>query len=160
MKSIVENGFVKAPAIRNGSVIDHIPTRHLPEVISLLDLFEYEYPVTIGLNYGSSCLGRKGLIKIEEKFFTPEEVNRLALVCRDVVINVIRDYKVVDKIRVELPDTVAGTLLCPNPKCITNHEPMEGRYTVLDKKEVVLQCDYCTRKLYKGDLKLISLSKH
>lgn len=155
----IEEGKMHVPAIKNGSVIDHIPVDQLPKVVAILNLYASEYPLTIGQNFKSKKLGKKGLIKVEEKFFTPEEVNTLALVCPDIVINVIRDYDVVEKIRVQLPDRITGLVRCTNPKCITNNEPMQSDFEVLDKKQVRLKCNYCTRKIEKDEVELTHYKK-
>ena len=154
MKQIVEEGELRVPAIKNGSVIDHIPMGQMQKVIALLGLFDAPNPITIGLNFRSRKLGEKGLIKVEDKFFTPEDVNSLALVCPDVVINVIHDYKVTEKISVRPPKHFSGLVRCTNPKCVSNNEPMGGKFTVLEEHPVVLQCDYCTRKIRQEEIEL------
>ena len=154
MKQRVEEGELRVPAIRNGSVIDHIPMGQMQKVISLLNLFDAAAPITIGLNFRSQKLGQKGLIKIEDRFLTPEDVNALALVSPDVVISVIRDYKVVEKITVKLPQELKGLVRCTNPKCITNNEPMGSAFTVLQDNPVILQCRYCTRKIHQDEIEL------
>ncbi|MDO5035919.1 MAG: aspartate carbamoyltransferase regulatory subunit [Porphyromonas sp.] len=151
----VEKGELRVPAIKNGSVIDHIPVEDLPKVVHLLDLFDLEYPLTIGYNFKSSKLGKKGIIKVEEKLFSPEEVNMIALVSPDVVINTIQNYEVVEKMKVHLPSEVTGLVRCTNPKCITNNEPMKGRFTVLDEEKGVLRCYYCMRKIERQEILLI-----
>ena len=148
----VEKGELRVPAICNGSVIDHIPVDKLMQVVRLLKPEQLPYPITIGQNFASKKLGRKGIIKVENKQFTPEEVSMLALVSSNVVINVIRNFEVVQKIRTELPDTIEGIVRCTNPKCITNHEPMRSRFKVLDKEKGTLQCCYCTRKIEHKDI--------
>lgn len=155
----IEKGELRVPAIKNGSVIDHIPVKNLPEVVKILGLFNLPYPITIGHNFLSEKLGRKGIIKVEQKHFTPEEVNTLALVSPEVVINVIRDYQVVEKIRVRLPDVVKGMVKCTNPKCITNNEPMKGVYEVIDKTNGVLKCHYCNRKIERSEIILVKDKK-
>lgn len=148
----IEKGELRVQAIRNGSVIDHIPVNQLQKVVHLLGLFELPYLFTIGQNYLSQKLGRKGIIKVEEKHFTPEEVSMLALVSSEVVISVIRDYEVVEKIRVSLPEQVEGQVVCPNPKCISNNEPMKGLYRVIDKSRGTLKCHYCDRKIEREEI--------
>ena len=83
-------------AIKNGTVIDHIPTDKTYQVVNLLKLEEIATPVTIGYNYLSKKLGRKGIIKVEDKFFTDEEISRLSVVAPNIVLNIIKDYEVVD----------------------------------------------------------------
>ena len=46
------------------------------------------------------------------------------LVAPNVKLNIIRDYEVVEKREVNLPDELCGIVKCANPKCITNNEPM------------------------------------
>lgn len=150
----IEKGELRVPAIKDGSVIDHIPVEKLQKVVRLLRLFELDYPITIGRNFRSSKLGRKGIIKVEEKHFTREEVDKLALVAPDVVINVIKEYQVVEKIQVTLPERIHNLLHCTNPKCITNDEPMESEFKVIDKEAGILQCKYCNRKIEREEVQL------
>ena len=111
-------------AIKNGTVIDHIPSEKAYQVAQLLKLAELDTPVTIGYNFLSKKLGRKGIIKIEDKFFTDEEISRLSVVAPNIVLNIIRDYEVVEKKTVTTPDEIHGIVKCNNPVCITNNEPM------------------------------------
>lgn len=150
----VEKGELRVPAIKDGSVIDHIPVGKVETVVHLLRLFELDYPITIGHNFRSVKLGRKGIIKVEEKHFTPEEVNKLALVAPDVVINVIKDYEVVEKIKATLPDRIFDLVKCTNPKCITNNELMKSEFKVLNKESATLQCKYCNRKMEREEIEL------
>ena len=113
-------------AIENGTVIDHIPSEKTYEVANILGLQNLDTIVTIGYNYLSKKIGHKGIIKIENKFFSDEEISRLSVVAPNVVLNIIRNYEVVEKKTVETPDELTGIIRCNNPKCITNNEPMKG----------------------------------
>ena len=104
-------------AIKNGTVIDHIPANKTYQVVSLLKLEEISTPVTIGYNYLSKKLGRKGIIKVEDKFFTDEEISRLSIVAPNIVLNIINDYEVVAKKTAATPDELRGIVKCNNPKC-------------------------------------------
>ena len=84
-------------AIENGTVIDHIPADKTFQVVNLLGLQDLEMPVTIGYNYLSNKVGKKGIIKITDKFFTDDEISRLSVVAPKVVLNIIKDYDVVEK---------------------------------------------------------------
>ena len=130
-------------AIENGTVIDHIPAEKTFMVANLLGLLELQTIVTIGNNYASNKLGRKGIIKVENKFFTNEEISRLSVVAPNVVLSIIKDYEVVEKKKVETPDELRGIVKCNNPKCITNNEPMRTVFHVVDKSNGVLKCHYC-----------------
>ena len=130
-------------AIKNGTVIDHIPSEKAYQVAQLLKLAELDTPVTIGYNFLSKKLGRKGIIKIEDKFFTDEEISRLSVVAPNIVLNIIRDYEVVEKKTVTTPDEIHGIVKCNNPVCITNNEPMQTYFHVQNH---ILTCHYCEKE--------------
>ena len=142
-------------AIENGTVIDHIPAEKTYAVATLLGLQKLQTPVTIGYNYPSKKLGKKGIIKIEDKFFTDEEISRLSVVAPNVVLNVIRDYEVVEKKKVVTPDTLRGIVRCNNPKCITNNEPMNTIFHVIDKNSGIIKCHYCDKEQVISEVKLV-----
>ena len=130
-------------AIEQGTVIDHIPTEKTYQVASLLGLFDVKSTVTIGLNYPSQKVGRKGIIKVSDKFFTDDEISRLSVVAPKVILSIIRDYEVVEKKTVETPAEIRGIVKCNNPKCITNNEPMATLFHVEDG---LLTCHYCEKE--------------
>ena len=142
-------------AIKNGTVIDHIPAEKTYEVANLLELQKLENPVTIGYNYPSKKIGKKGIIKVSDKFFTDEEISRLSVVAPNVVLNVIKDYEVVEKKTVETPDELRGIVRCNNPTCITNNEPMSTVFNVVDKKRGILKCHYCDKEQYIDKVELV-----
>lgn len=133
-------------AIKNGTVIDHIPAAKTFQVVSLLGLDKETNPVTIGYNYPSDKLGRKGIIKVSDRFFTSEEINKLSVVAPKIIMNIIRDYEVVEKITVETPQTLRGIVKCHNPKCITNNEPMLTVFHLSEKSPTLLRCHYCDKE--------------
>ena len=142
-------------AIKNGTVIDHIPADKTYQVASLLRLEALATPVTIGYNYRSGKLGRKGIIKVEDKFFTDEEISRLSVVAPGIVLNVIRDYEVREKKTAATPDELRGIVRCSNPKCITNNEPMPTLFHVVDKQAGILKCHYCEREQRMDQAELV-----
>ncbi len=133
-------------AIENGTVIDHIPSEKTFQVVSLLGLQSIPSPVTIGYNYPSNKVGNKGIIKISNKFFTDDEISRLSVVAPNVVLNIIHDFEVTEKKTVETPDELRGIVKCNNPKCITNNEPMDTVFHVVDKSRGILKCHYCDKE--------------
>ena len=130
-------------AIEQGTVIDHIPANKTYQVASLLGLFDLKTPVTIGFNYPSQKIGNKGIIKVSDKFFSDDEISRLSVVAPKVILNIIRDYEVVEKKTVVTPDEIRGIVRCNNPKCITNNEPMQTLFHVHDG---LLTCHYCEKE--------------
>ena len=100
-------------------------------------------------------MGKKGIIKVADKFFSDEEISRLAIVAPNVVLNVIRNFDVVEKKEVIIPDELHGIVRCSNPKCITNNEPMNTFFHVIDKTEGILKCHYCEKEQNKSKVKLV-----
>ncbi len=142
-------------AIQNGTVIDHIPAKNLFKVIQILRLDRIEDQITFGTNLESKKLGHKAIIKISGKYFEDDDINRIALVAPDAKLNIIRDYEVVEKKVVEVPDTIVGIARCMNPKCITNFEPVTTRFRVVSKKNVALKCHYCEKITSQENLQII-----
>ena len=136
---------MEVAALENGTVIDHIPSDALFKVVSLLELDKISSNITIGNNLTSQKYGKKGIIKIADKFFQEEDINRIALIAPKAILNIIRDYKVIEKIELHIPERVAGIVKCNNPKCITNNEPMRTVFRVLDEEKIQLKCRYCER---------------
>lgn len=153
MSAAKNNKELQVAAIENGTVIDHIPSNQLFKVASLLELDKMEgNTITIANNLPSKKCGFKGMIKISDKFFNDDEISRIALVAPNVILNIIRNYEVVEKKRVALPDEIIGLVKCNNPKCITNNEPMPTRFEVIDKEAGTIKCHYCERKINKDDI--------
>ena len=142
-------------AIENGTVIDHIPANKTSQVATLLKLSELKNPVTIGYNYPSKKVGCKGIIKVSDKFFTDEEISRLSVVAPKVVLNIIKDYEGVEKKTVETPDEIRGIVKCNNPKCITNNEPMDTVFNIVDKAHGILKCRYCDKEQDINNVQLV-----
>ena len=142
-------------ALENGTVIDHIPSDQLFKVAAMLGLDKMENTITIGNNFVSEKMGKKGIIKIADKFFCDEEINRIAVVAPNVKLNIIRDYEVVEKREVRLPEELRGIVKCANPKCITNNEPMPTLFHVVDKDNCVIKCHYCEKEQTREDIEII-----
>ena len=146
---------MQVAAIENGTVIDHIPAEKTYLVADLLDLKASTIPVTSGYNLPSNRIGKKGIIKITNKFFTDEEISRLSVVAPNVVLNIIKDYEVVEKKMVETPQVLRGIVRCNNPKCITNNEPMATLFHVVDKVHGIVKCHYCDKEQNMNEIKLV-----
>ena len=146
---------LQVAALENGTAIDHIPPSQLFKVAKLLGLENMDNTITIGNNFHSNKMGSKGMIKISDKFFCDEEINRIAVVAPNVKLNLIRDYEVVEKREVNLPDELCGIVKCANPKCITNNEPMPTLFHVVDKDDCVIKCHYCEKEQKREEIEII-----
>ena len=143
---------LQVAALENGTAIDHIPPEQLFKVAHLIGLSTMNNRITFGNNLESKKMGRKGMIKIADKFFEEDEINRIALIAPNVILNIIRDYEVVEKKYIKLPDDLVGIVKCNNPKCISNNEPMPTHFYVIDKELGTIKCRYCERKINKEDI--------
>ncbi len=143
---------LQVAALENGTAIDHIPSSQLFQVAAMLKLEQMDNTITIGNNLHSNKMGKKGMIKIADKFFAEDEIDRIALIAPNVVLNIIHDYEVVEKRTVTLPDELIDIVKCNNPKCITNNEPMATRFHVVDREKGTIKCHYCERKINKEDI--------
>jgi len=143
-------------AIKNGTVIDHIPAKHLFKVINILGLDKIESQITFGTNLSSDKLGSKAIIKISDLYFEDQDINRIALVAPHAQLNIIKDYEVVEKKKVAVPDEIVGIAKCMNPKCITNAESVVTKFTVLSKSDVSLRCHYCEKITDQDHIKMYS----
>jgi len=136
---------LKVSAIKNGTVIDHIPSNALFKVIQILDLDKSEHQITFGMNLESKRMGNKAIVKIADRYFKDDEVNRISLVAPHAKLNIIKDYEVIEKRVVEVPDFIEGIAKCINPKCVSNVENIKSKFKVVVKDKVSLQCHYCER---------------
>lgn len=153
--SELKKGELVVSAINNGTAIDRIPPQSLFKVISILGLEDIKTQITFGNNLVSKKLGKKAIIKITDKYFDDKEINKIALVAPEAKLNTIRDYKVVEKREVAVPDEVTGIVRCVNPKCITNNEQITTKYYVVSKKPVVLKCHYCEKMIEQEQMTIL-----
>jgi aspartate carbamoyltransferase regulatory subunit len=133
---------LRVSKIQSGTVIDHVSAGEALHVLSLLGIDGTEgTTVSLGMNVPSDRMGKKDVVKVESRELSDDEAEVLSLIAPEATINIIRDYDVVDKRRVEPPAEVTGVLVCPNRDCITNAgEPVETTFAVLDEG---LRCEYC-----------------
>ena len=141
-------------ALKNGTVIDHIPSDKLFKVVSILGLDKSEKQITIGNNLTSKKSGVEGIIKISDKYFKADEIDKIALVAPNAVLNIIKDYKVVEKQTIGLPEEIHDIIKCVNPKCITNNQPVPTRFEVVDKKNIVVKCHYCESMIGQNEIEI------
>ncbi len=146
---------LQVAALRNGTVIDHIPADKLFKVFSILKLSESTDMITVGNNLTSKTLGKKGIIKISDRFFEDEETNKIALIAPRAKINIIQEYEVVEKRELSLPSKVHEIVQCLNPSCITNHQPVKTCFHVVhENNRIHLQCHYCERDVNLDEVKI------
>ena len=152
-------------AIKNGIVIDHIPSEKVFAIVEILKLKEYSERITVATNMPSSSLGRKGIIKIEEKILEEKELNNISLLAPNVTINIIDNYEVVEKSKLDKLDKVIGLMKCDNPKCISNHENIETKFIRIKENSEKLdennleekskyKCFYCEKVILEDEIQI------
>lgn len=146
---------LEVSAIKNGTVIDHIPADLTFKVVQILHLYNHPGAITIGTNLESETLGKKGIIKVADRWMTDEEIGRLSVVAPNVTLNIIKDYQIVQKKYVQYPKQIVGVVKCSNPKCVTNHQPVATRMEVFDMERKSLKCIYCERVMQHDEIELL-----
>ena len=148
---------LKVSAIENGTVIDHIPAKSLFQVVKILKLNSIPNQILIGNNLQSHKYGSKGIIKVNDKYFEAQELNKIALVAPSATLIVIKDFTVVYKKNVELPKEIKQFVKCVNPNCITNNENIDTKFKVQTDEEgqTKLLCNYCEKFTAKDNMVFI-----
>lgn len=142
-------------AIKDGSVIDHIDNKSTLKVADILNIQNEEQVVLVGMNLTSKLLGKKGIIKIGGKIIDQKEVNKIALIAPNATVNIIKDYEVVKKFKVVVPDVIEGIVKCFNPNCVSNYNNVTSQLNVVNKNPIRLECHYCERIMGAKDILLI-----
>jgi len=146
---------LKVAALKDGTVIDHIPSDKLFKVVQILHLDTCDNQITLANNLESKKIGSKGLVKIADRALEEDETNKIALICPDAKINIIRQFDVVEKRPLVLPAEIKEIVQCANPNCITNHQPVTTRFFVLkEDNETRLKCRYCEREIKVEEAKI------
>ena len=143
-----EHNMRRVTAIKNGTVIDHIPSGQALKVLELLNLSgDTSVPVSLVMNVPSKKMGAKDIIKVEDRELTQSELDRLGLVAPDSSIAIIRAYSVAEKLNVNLGDEVINVVRCTFSNCITQNprEPLPHRLKVIRTAPLALRCHYCQR---------------
>jgi|TARA_B100001964_G_C14238000_1_gene603481 aspartate carbamoyltransferase regulatory subunit len=143
-------------AIKEGTVIDHIPSNATLKVVEILDLKGIRSIISVATNLTSKTMGKKGIIKIGGKNLTKEEVDKIALIAPNATVNIIKNYDVKKKIKVSIPSTINKIIKCSNPNCVTNNEKnVATKFYVLNKAPLKVRCHYCERNMDKEDISLL-----
>ncbi len=138
---------LKVPRIKDGTVIDHINAGNAVKVLHILAIPKTtSSTVSVAMNVKSK-LGKKDIVKVENRELDPKEVDKIALIAPKATINIIRDYEVTKKHRVKLPDEIIGIVSCSNPTCVSNaNEPVDSRFQIISRDPPKIKCYYCERE--------------
>ncbi|MCS5533641.1 MAG: aspartate carbamoyltransferase regulatory subunit [Candidatus Poseidoniaceae archaeon] len=143
-----EHSMRRVTAIRNGTVIDHIPSGQALRVLEMLGIGgKSSVPVSLVMNVPSKKMGAKDIIKVEDRELTQTELDRLALVAPDAHVAIIRAYSVAEKLTINLGSEVSNVVRCTFSNCITTNmrEPLPHRLKVISRDPLHIRCHYCGR---------------
>ena len=145
--SATTNDKLLVEAIANGTVIDHIAPGQAMNILRLFNFIGKHNQITVGFNLKSGEMSSKDIIKIADVTFSPSETEQLAILAPDATVNSIKDYKVVDKYKLRLPNEIKGAFECPNSNCITHVEKgAPARFSIFKEEgKVMMRCHYCER---------------
>jgi aspartate carbamoyltransferase regulatory subunit len=144
---------MKVDAIKHGTVIDHIPVGKGMQVADLINI-EGENIAMIGISLNSNKLGKKDIIKIENRELNQGEIDSLALIAPSASITIIKDFDAIRKLKAHIPESIVGMIVCPNPKCITNSEIVDTKFKVTDEGPLQVRCCYCEKKYMIEEVKI------
>jgi aspartate carbamoyltransferase regulatory subunit len=141
--------------IEEGTVIDHITPDTVFKVVEVLKLASHPDLVSIATNLPSKKMGKKALIKIEKRFLTEEEVNKISVFAPDATVSIIKRFEVKEKGRVQVPEAIDNVIKCSNPSCITNHEHVITKFVVVEKDPLRVLCRYCERPMVQSEIQIV-----
>jgi aspartate carbamoyltransferase regulatory subunit len=139
---------LKVVPIRNGTVIDHIAAGQALNVLKILEInARTDAVVSVVMNVRSKKMGKKDIVKVEDRELKPEEVDKIALIAPNATINIIRDSEVIAKHKVYLPKSIEGIIRCANPNCISNaeRERVISKFITVSENPPLFRCFYCER---------------
>ena len=148
--------YLEVSAIENGTVIDHIPAQSLFKVMSVLGLEHITNRITFGTNLESQRIGTKAIIKIADMEVDRNKLNKIAIFAPEARVSYIKDCEVSEKIKLQVPDVIEGSIKCANPMCITNKEKIRTKFDVVNKCDISLRCHYCEKITQQNQFEIIN----
>lgn len=150
--STIEEEILTVAKIENGTVIDRIPPGKSLRVLEVLGIdSNYPYVVALAMRVPSVKMKVKDVVKIKGKALTKKEIQTLTFIAPHSTVNIIKNFKVINKTELTIPKKVEEIINCINPNCVTNaHEPVVSSFDILSEEPLILRCVYCDR-LLQGD---------
>ena len=145
---------LKISKIKDGTVIDHIPAGKSLKVLSILGISEVgESTVSVAMRVQSGQLGHKDVVKIENRTLQKKELDKLSLLAPNASISIIKNFEIVKKFNLSIPDAISGVVECQNQNCITKtREPVAPSFHVISRKPIVIKCDFCERTMSEPEI--------
>jgi|TARA_Y100000741_G_scaffold259712_1_gene200568 aspartate carbamoyltransferase regulatory subunit len=152
----MSGNLLKVQPIRNGTVIDHIEAGRGRKILDILELGNSGTTISLLINVQSKKQKRKDIIKVEDRELDDHEIEKLALLSPNARVNIIRNYAVAEKMKIDIPQFISDIVQCPNENCISNNERgAASNFSLIDSKAIQIQCTYCGRKIYENQIKFL-----
>ena len=152
----MSENLLRVQPIRNGTVIDHIKKGRGRKILKILNLSESETTISLLMNVTSKKKKKKDIIKVEDRELSENETEKLALLSPDARINIIRNYAVAEKKKIDIPRIIMGTVYCSNDSCISNNEGgATSKFKLLDSENITIKCIYCRRKIKEDEINFL-----
>lgn len=143
----------KIEVIFEGIVIDYILVGKWFKVIEIFGLIKLNGGMFfIVLNVFSKKFGRKDIVKVEGRYLSEEEVNKIVFIVLMVIVNIVKDYKIIEKFNVEIFDEIMGIFKCLNLNCVSNYEYVMLRFYVESREFFKFCCYYCERMINEDEI--------
>ncbi|PIN77962.1 aspartate carbamoyltransferase regulatory subunit [Candidatus Woesearchaeota archaeon CG10_big_fil_rev_8_21_14_0_10_34_8] len=141
-------------AIKDGTVLDHLPSNKVLLILKLLTLQEDKF-ITLGINLPSKKNKKKGILKLADRALSTSELNKIAVLAPETTVNTITNYKVTNKKKIMLKKIESNTIKCSNPNCITNKERTLTKFEIIEKEPLRILCHFCEREMQKEEIQFL-----
>ena len=152
----MSENLLRVQPIRNGTVIDHIRAGRGRKILDILGLSNSGTTISLLVNVQSKKQKRKDMIKVEDRELDENEIEKLALLSPNARVNIIRNYAVAEKKKVEIPSFISDIVHCSNENCISNNERgANTQFKLLDSENLRIKCVYCGRKIVEDEISFL-----
>lgn len=142
-----DNGTLNISGINEGYVLDHIQGGRSMMIYEFLHLEELkDCTVAMIMHAKSRKMGSKDIIKIDCPLGSIN-LDILGYIDHNITVNVVKDKKIIDKVKLSLPKTIANVIKCKNPRCITSIEQeLDHVFYLADESRELYRCKYCDER--------------
>ena len=132
--------------IKDGIVLDHITAGRGMEIYNVLKLDKLDCTVAMIKNADSVKMGKKDIIKVAQLIDLDFTV--LGYLDPGITVNIIKDGKKVERVKLTLPEKVTGIIKCKNPRCITSCEQeLQHEFKLTNAETQTYRCIYCDNEV-------------
>lgn len=139
--------------IENGFNLDHIPQGNAWYIVKILQLFNSDSQTGVGLNLPSKTIGRKDLIKVENRTLSEDEINKISLFCFNATLSIIKNFAVIEKKTITITSEIDDLIVCLNSNCVSKIHKSKF-YTFFNREhQIMVRCHYCNQSFLLKDIK-------